>query len=282
MSKVVIIGCGFVGATIAYTMVLKNLMDTTVIIDINEELAMGEASDIAHGLAMLGVSQIRSGKYEDCRDADLIIITAGVNRKVGQTRDDLLEINEGIISSVLDNIALYYNGCFVLIVSNPVDQLTSYAYKKGFIKKNKIGGTGCLLDTSRWISELSKYLHVDINRIHAYAVGKHGSEQDLLWDYTQIDGLDIKRFCDKNNIIWNDGIKNQIHQKVTGMGAEIIRKKGRTQFGIAAAVACFVSCLVKTEYTIMSVGNVLNMNQCKSNIVKVGNYEITDVCEGIL
>lgn len=270
------------GSTIAYTMVIKNLMDTIVLIDINEELALGEESDIAHGLSTLGMSQIRTGEYEDCCDADLIIITAGINRKVGQTRDDLLEINEGIISSVLDNICLYYNGCFVLIVSNPVDQLTSYSFQKGFIAKNKICGTGCLLDTSRWISELSKYLKVDISRIHTHAVGKHGSAQDLLWEYTQIDDLDIKNFCENNNIDWDEDIKNHIHRKVTGMGAEIIRRKGRTQFGIAAAVAYFVSCLIKPEYTVMSVGNVLNTNECKSSVVKVGNYEILDVCGGVL
>lgn len=277
MSKVVIIGSGYVGSTIAYTMILQNTMDEVVLIDINTSLVDGEVMDISHGIYLFGNSRIRAGNYSECANAEIIIITAGINRKTGQTRDELMETNQLIMKDILNKIKKFYNNCFILVVSNPVDQLTEYASQLDFIRKNKICGTGCMLDTSRWISELSKYLKIEINRIRAYAVGKHGSSQSLLWEDVKVDNILIDDYCKKNNIEWNDSIKETLHNTVTSMGSDIIFRKGKTQFGISMIVTYIVECLKKECYTTMSVGNVLQSNVCRSSLVRVGNFEVISI-----
>lgn len=274
MSKAVIVGSGFVGATAAYTITLKRLVDEVVLVDINQELARGEAMDINHGFAGFGTTRIRVGDYRDCEQSDVIVITAGVGRKPGQSRDELLETNERIMKGILEEIRPHYTGSFVVIVSNPVDQLTTCAAGCGFISKNKICGTGCLLDTSRWVSELSDYLHVSVDRIHAYSVGKHGSDQRMVWDKATVDQLPIEEFCRKEQIVWNEDVREELQKRVTEMGAEIISRKGKTQFGIAMTVGYLLQCLKSTEPVEESVGTVLYSDTCTSALVKLGNFRV--------
>lgn len=274
MKKISIIGSGFVGSTIGYAITLRNLADEVVLIDVNRELAEGEALDISHGIGCFGGTKIRVGEYRDCGDSEIIIITAGINRKVGQSREDLLDSNKHIMDSILDSIQPWYKDSLVMIVSNPVDVLTGYAAKRGFIPANKICGTGCMLDTSRWVSELGKYLNVTVDRIRAYAVGVHGSNQRMLWDRAVVDGMPVEEFCRKSDIPWDESIRNCLHEKVTDMGAEIISRKGKTQFGIATAVAYIVECMGQTGYTLVSLGNVLYSEKACSDLVLIGKYEV--------
>lgn len=277
MSKVVIVGSGFVGSSIAFATVIRNVVDEVILIDCNKELAYGEVMDISHGIGNFSTTEIRIGDYEDCRDCDIIVVTAGTNRKVGQTRDDLFENNKKIMDSVMNSIKPYYNNSFVLIVSNPVDHLTEYVAEKGFISMNKLCSSGCWLDTSRWISELSNYLKVSIDRIEAYSLGKHGSSQYLLWEKAFVDGIHIDEFCKKNDITWNEDVKQELYRKVTVMGEEIIARKGKTQFGIATSVSHLIECLKNPEYTVVSVGNMFDSEECLSSLVKMGNYEIKSI-----
>ena len=255
--KITIIGSGGVGSAIGYALNFIPGVDKIVFIDRNQKAADGEALDIGHGIGALSSVSVRAGDYEDCRNSDIIIITAGINRQVGQTRDDLLERNQQIMDAILSELQPFYTDSFVIIVSNPVDYLTGYVASKGIIPKNKLCGTGCMLDTSRWICELSKYLNVKNNRIKAYAVGKHGSGQRLLWPLVTVDGLPIQTFCQQNGISWNGQVKEWLHQKVTEMGADIISKKGKTQYGIATVTAYLVQALLGKERTLVSVTHAL-------------------------
>lgn len=274
--KVVIIGSGFVGAAIGYALTYIRSVSEIVFIDKRIEAVQGEAMDISHGISSMSTAVVREGDYTDCVDSDVIIITAGMNRKVGQTRMDLLEQNKQIMDEVMDELRKVYRDSFVIVVSNPVDSLTEEVIHKGFIPEEKICGTGCMLDTSRWISEIAKYLKISTNRITAYSVGKHGTEPLMLWDMAKVDDESIEEYCKKNDILWNEEIKTQLQKRVTEMGAEIIRRKGKTQYGIATVVGYLVECLLKDTEILVTVGTTLGAEDksVSSRLVYMGNGRI--------
>lgn len=274
--KVVIIGSGFVGAAIGYALTYIKSISEIVFIDKRIEAVQGETMDISHGISSISTAFVREGDYADCMDSDVIIITAGMNRKVGQTRMDLLENNKKIIDDIMDGLKNVYKDSFVIVVSNPVDVLTEEVVRKGIIPEDRICGTGCILDTSRWISEIAKYLKVSTGRITAYAVGKHGTEPLMLWNMAKVDGEPIEEYCKKSSIVWNEEIKTQLQKKVTEMGAEIISRKGKTQYGIATVVAYLVECLQKDMDTLVTVGTTLGAEDksVSSRLVYMGDGRI--------
>lgn len=274
--KIVIIGSGFVGAAIGYALTYIKSVSEIVFIDKRIEAVQGETMDIAHGISSMSTAIVREGDYSDCVDSDIIIITAGMNRKVGQTRMDLLEQNKRIMDDIMDELKNVYKDSFVIIVSNPVDALTEDVINKGIIPEEKICGTGCMLDTSRWISEIANYLKISTSRITAYSVGKHGTEPQMLWEMAKVDDEPIEEYCKKNEIPWDEEVKGQLQKRVTEMGAEIIQRKGKTQYGIATVVAYLVECLLKDEETLVTVGTTLGVsdNCVSSRLVYMGNKKI--------
>ena len=221
---------------------------------------------------------VRAGSYIDCMDSSVVVIAAGINRKPGQTRDDLLEVNSGIVGDILSKLKPFYHGAFVIVVTNPVDALTEFVKNADFIPNNKLCGTGCMLDSARWVTELAKYLNIKNSRIQAYAVGKHGSGQHLLWEYTRIDGIPVDEFCMKNSIEWNERVQEKLQDIITNMGTDIISKKGRTQYGIASVVSYLVNALLQEKEILVSVGNVLDSSKSNviSTLVYIGSGKIRD------
>lgn len=275
-SKITIIGSGYVGAAIGYALTYMENIDEIVLIDIRLQASEGEALDINHGISAISTTTVRVGSYEDCRNSDIIIITAGKNRKLGQTRNDLLLSNQEIISDIMEHLKGVYQNSFVILVSNPVDLLTEFIAKQKWIPENQLCGTGCMLDTSRWISEIAKYLGIKNSQITAYAVGEHGIEQYILWSLVKVDGITIEDYCKKEQIVWNDRIKAQLHKIVTDMGEEIIRKKEKTQYGIATVVTYLVNSILSREDRLVSVGTTLgspNRIVC-SRLVYMGKKQI--------
>lgn len=147
--KVAIIGAGFVGSSIAYALTIRNLANEIILIDVNETRARGEAMDIQHGIPYMGTSSVRAGNYSDCRNCDLIIITAGRPRRPGETRLDMIADNIGIMKNVVDQIKPYYTHSVIMVVSNPVDIMTHMIDKWMGLPNGVVFGTGCILDTSR-------------------------------------------------------------------------------------------------------------------------------------
>ncbi|MCD7929014.1 MAG: hypothetical protein LUF86_02500 [Clostridiales bacterium] len=224
--KVTIIGSGGVGSAIGYALNFIPSVNMIVFVDLNIRAADGEALDIGHGIGALSTASVRAGDYEDCRNSDVIIITAGFGRQVGETRDDLRERNQKVMDSVLSKLRPFYTDSFVIVVSNPVDYLTGYVSRQGFIPAEKLCGTGCMLDTSRWISELCRYLNVKCSRVHAYSVGKHGSGQRLLWPLVTVDGKPIDDFCREQGITWGRPHQSLAGGKGHGDGSGYHRQKG--------------------------------------------------------
>ena len=163
--KVAIVGAGYVGASIAYALTIRDLASEIVLIDIDEDKAHGEALDIQHGMPYMGTSAVRSGDYSDCKNCDLIIITAGRNRRVGEERLDMIYDNIGTLKDVVDKIKPYYTHSVILVVSNPVDILTYKVAEWMDLPNGKVFGTGCILDTSRLVRSIANYTKINTEAI---------------------------------------------------------------------------------------------------------------------
>lgn len=255
--KVAIIGAGFVGSSIAYALALRDIAREIVLVDINKEKCAGEALDIRHGLSGMGTADLYAGEYSDCADCDLIIVTAGRNRKPGESRLDLASENAKIMKSVIDSIKAYYTRGCILIVSNPVDVLTQKASEWMGLPNGMVFGTGCLLDTSRFVRVVADYLQLSTGVINGYLVGEHGDSQIPVWSKLTIGGIPVEEYCSEMSIPWNEEVKEEITAQTRKMGAEIIRAKGKTHYGIATCVCHIADAIINQRPTIVSVSSPL-------------------------
>lgn len=253
--KVVIIGAGFVGSSIAYALALKDVAREIVLIDIMHDKTVGEAMDIRHGIPSMGASNVYVGDYEDCVDTDLIIITAGRNRREGETRLDLVKDNVKIVKNVVDSIKKYYNRGVIMVVSNPLDVIVQKVTEWMGLPNGMVFGTGCALDTSRLIACIADYVGISTGVINGFVVGEHGDSQVPVWSRVTIGGLPIEDYCANMGLEWNDEIKAEIAKKTTKMGSEIIKAKGRTHYGIATCVCYLADAIINHRPTIASVSS---------------------------
>ncbi len=265
-SKVAIIGAGFVGASTAFALSMKQMTNEMVLIDVFRDKAAGEAMDINHGLPFVGQMNVYDGDYSDCADCDAIIITAGANRKPGETRIDLARKNVAIAKEITANIMKYYTRGVILVVSNPVDILTYKIQKWSGLPGGRVFGTGTVLDSSRFRYLLSEKFDVDVKNVHGYIIGEHGDSQLPLWSATHIAGKNIQEFFDDPAYGIDDAYKTALIENVKRAGAEIIKRKGATYYAIAITINTILESLLKNQNTIRTVSSVIN-----------GNYGIEDV-----
>ena len=264
--KVAIIGVGFVGASIAYALTIRNLAREIVLIDIDHKKAEGEALDIQHGIPYMGISAVYAGDYSDTRDCDLIIITAGRNRRPGETRIDMVQDNSRIIKNVAESIKPFYTHGVILIVSNPVDILAFLCDAWMGLPRGRVFGTGCILDSSRFVSSVAEYVGLSTEVIKGTIVGEHGDSQIPIWSRLSIAGMPMEEYCDTLGLTWGDIEKTNIANKVKNMGATIIANKGKTHYGIATCVCLIADAVLNQRLTIASVSSPLD-----------GEYGITGV-----
>ncbi len=255
--KVAIIGSGLVGSSAAFALAMSGLASEIVLIDVNRERAFGEAMDLNHGIAFMGQMSISSGDYSDIAGADIIIITAGAARKPGETRLDLAKKNVGIVKSFLPDVMKYYTGGVLLVVSNPVDVITYIVQKETGLPVGKVVGSGTVLDSARFRYLIGEAFEVDVKNVHGYIIGEHGDSEVAAWSATHIAGKKI----DDSKID-----KNQILENVRTAGAQIIKTKGATHYGIAVSVVRICEAILKDQNSIITVGSVIQ-----------GNYGINDV-----
>lgn len=253
--KVAIIGCGFVGASAAFAMSINNLVSEMVLIDVNKEKAFGEALDINHGLSFVGQMNVYSGDYSDCKDCDIIVITAGANRKPGETRLDLAKKNVSIMKDITSNIMKHYNKGVILVVSNPVDILTYMVQKWTGLPSSRVIGSGTVLDSSRFRNQIANILNVDVKNVHGYIIGEHGDSQIPVWSATHIAGTKFDDYIAKNGITVD---KEKILTDVKTAGGVIIKNKGATYYGIALSINRICESLLKNYRTIMPIGTTIN------------------------
>ena len=193
--KAAIIGCGFVGSSIAFSLMQRGLYSELVLIDANQAKAEGEAMDLSHGLPYAASMQIYAGTYDDVADCAMVILTAGANQKPGETRLDLIDKNVAILKSIIPELTRRLFQGILLVVSNPVDVLTYAAWKLSGLPAKHVIGSGTVLDTARLKYLLGQYLGVDSRNVHAAIIGEHGDSELAVWSSANISSLDLDHFC---------------------------------------------------------------------------------------
>lgn len=256
--KVVVVGTGFVGTSIAYSMINQGLINELVLIDVNREKAEGEALDLLDGMSWAqGNIKVWAGDYTDCQDADIVVITAGVNQKPGQTRLELIDVNAGIMTSVVREVMGSGFDGILVIASNPVDVLTHVAWQASGLPSNRVVGTGTTLDTTRFRKELAAKLQIDPRSIHGYIIGEHGDSEVAVWSHTTVGGKPLLEFIVKNNRLTVEDLTT-ISDRVKNSAYEIINRKKATFYGIGMSVARIVRAILNNEQAVLPVSAYLD------------------------
>ena len=249
-NKIMIVGTGNVGASIAYgIMNQRTAVNEIVLTDIIAKDAEGEAMDLRDALAVApSFVKVKNGTYKDARDCDVVIITAGAAQKPGETRMELLAKNVNILQGMIEQIMdSGFNGLF-LIVTNPMDVLTYYAYKFSGLPAEKIIGSGTVLDSARLRTRISGFLNVNPKSVHAYQVGEHGDTELTLWSLADLGGQPVSKLLDKNT-------RAGISEFVRNEAYDIIEKKGATYYGIATCVIDILNCIFNDELRVLPVSS---------------------------
>ena len=270
MSKISVIGAGFVGATIANDLMIQGLASEIVLVDVNKQKAFGEALDIYQGAPFCSPAVVRPGEYSDVVNSDIVIITCGVARKPGMSRLDLAQVNVGILKDVAANVTPYAPNAIYIIVSNPVDVLTYVFHKISGIPEKQIIGSGTILDTSRLQSELARRFCISPKNVHAHIYGEHGDSAFVPWSLVTIANNNIDTFLagspDADRIEWNNDY-DEIEDFVKKSGGTVIANKGATYFAVAMSVCHICKCIFNDAGTALSVSTLMH-----------GEYGVEDVC----
>ena len=250
-----IIGTGMVGSSIAFALASSGIAEKLILIDSNKDRAIAEAMDISHSTPFNYGIKVTAGNYSDLSEAGIIIITAGANQKPGETRLDLLEKNVSIFKSIVPEVAKNAPNAILLIATNPVDIMTEVALKLSGFPKNRVFGTGTVLDSARFRSILARNLGVSPQSIHANVIGEHGDSEVLLWSSAIAGTTCVERFAKESNIHLDHVIKENIDNEVRNSAYTIIKGKGSTYFGIAAATLHICNCIIGDKHAILTVSS---------------------------
>lgn len=250
--KIVLVGTGFVGMSMAYTFLSQAGIDELVLVDVAKEKAEGEAMDLAHGLPYSPSKvKIKAGGYEECADASIIVVTAGAAQKPGQTRLELTGINTKIMKGICEEIkASGFNGILV-IASNPVDIMTYVAQKVTGLPSSQVIGSGTLLDTARLRYMISEYLDVNSSNVHAYIMGEHGDSSFVPWIHAYVGCKSLLELLDDQNKDLSDLLT--IYENVRDAAYQIIERKKATYYGIGLSLNRLVQAILNNENAIMTI-----------------------------
>ena len=254
--KVILVGTGFVGMSMAYSMLNQGGISELVLIDIDKEKTIGEEMDLSHGLPYAPQKMvIKSGDYTDCKDAEVVVITAGVAQKPGQTRLELAEVNTKIMKQITNSIMQSgFNG-IIVVASNPVDLMAYVVWKVSGLPKNQVIGSGTVLDTARLRYLMADYLKISSKNVHAYIMGEHGDSSFVPWEHCYVGCKKIIDVMNENNKPMED--LDKIYNGVQQAAYEIINKKKATYYGIGIALTRLIKAILSDENAIMPVSTYL-------------------------
>ena len=268
--KIALVGCGMVGMSMAYSLVNRGGINELVLIDINKEKTIGEAMDLSHGVPFSpGKIEIKAGDYEDCHDADIVVITAGVPQKQGgETRLELAQTNAKIVKEITESVVKSgFNGIFI-IASNPVDLMSYVVQKVSGFPREKVIGSGTLLDTARLRYIISQKLKVTSKNVHAYIMGEHGDSSFVPWSQCNVGCKNLTEMYKEHGYSAAD--LERVHQEVADAAYEIIEKKKATYYGIGIALSRLVAAILNDENVILTVSTL-----------QQGEYGINDIYIGV-
>lgn len=269
--KVVIIGAGAVGVSFAYALMIKGLAEEIVLIDLNKSLVEGEVLDLSHGGAFAPMLAIRGGDASDYAEAALIVVTAGAAQKPGESRLNLLERNARIMRSIAAEIKGSGSTAPVLVVSNPVDILTQIAIEMLDGDRQRVFGSGTVLDSARFRHILSKKCQVDIHNVHAYILGEHGDSEIAAWSLSHVGGSPVTGLCGTcgccDTPLAEAGGREAIQNEVRNSAYHIIDAKGATCYGVGMALVEISAAVLRDQRSVLTVSTLLQ-----------GEYGQRDIC----
>ncbi len=256
-SKIAIIGAGFVGSTTAFNLITQGVCDEILMIDINKERAYGEVMDLNHCIEYLNRNtKVVTGEYKDCKDVDIVVITAGPPPKPGQSRLDTelsAKITESIVNPIMES---GFNGYFI-IVSNPVDIIAHYVYKISGLPKNHIIGTGTSVDSARLKNFIGELLNVDPRSVQGYSMGEHGDSQMVPWSHVTVGGKSFYAILEDNKDLTGEVDLDKLVLDTSRAGWEVYERKGTTYYAIAAATVAIIKSIMHNENKIIPVSTLL-------------------------
>ncbi len=266
--KVVVVGAGAVGATFCYALAQSGLADEIALVDKNEHLVQGQVLDLVHGQPFFPTVSIHVGEPSDYADAHVIVITAGAAQRPGQTRLELLQINAGIMRSIIAEIIVQNSSAVVLVVSNPVDVMTHVAIKASGWERGRVFGSGTVLDSARLRYLLSSHCKVDVHNVHGYVLGEHGDSEFVAWSMAHVAGMPIDNYCPICHQCsdWKTE-RNRIEQAVRDSAYHIIDYKGATCYAVGLAMVRIVGAILRGQRSVLTVSTLLN-----------GEFGLNDLC----
>lgn len=268
-SKIILIGTGAVGSSFAYASTLLGVGRELGIIDINEDKVEGEVMDLTDAISFTKPKNIYKADYSDCKDAEVVVITAGAAQKEGETRLDLVDKNLAIFKDMIGKVvASGFDGIF-LVASNPVDILTYATWKYSGFPASKVIGTGTTLDSSRFKKEIAGLIGIDPRSVDAFIMGEHGDTEFPVWSHTNIGGLPIYEWV-KNQSELDEKALLDTFEKSKNAAYEIIKKKGATFYGIGMALTALVRAIIDDENSVYSTSSYLK-----------GEYGLDDIYLGV-
>ncbi|WP_040396949.1 L-lactate dehydrogenase [Anaerococcus senegalensis] len=268
-SKVILVGDGAVGSSFAYASTILGIGRELGIIDINEKKAEGDAMDLSDVLSFTNPKQIYKADYSDCKDAEVVVITAGIPQKSGESRLDLIEKNLKIFKDMIGQIVdSGFDGIF-LVASNPVDILTYATWKYSNFPANKVIGTGTTLDSSRFKKEIANLIGIDPRSVEAFIMGEHGDSEFAVWSHTNVGGMPLYEWV-KIHSETDEKELLDTFEKVKNAAYEIIDKKGATFYGIGMALARIVEAIINDQNSVFSTSSYLE-----------GEYGLDDIFIGV-
>lgn len=268
-SKVILVGDGAVGSSFAYASTILGIGRELGIIDINEKKAEGDAMDLSDVLSFTNPKQIYKADYSDCKDAEVVVITAGIPQKSGESRLDLIEKNLKIFKDMIGQIVdSGFDGIF-LVASNPVDILTYATWKYSNFPANKVIGTGTTLDSSRFKKEIANLIGIDPRSVDAFIMGEHGDSEFAVWSHTNVGGMPLYEWV-KIHSETDEKELLDTFEKVKNAAYEIIDKKGATFYGIGMALARIVEAIINDQNSVFSTSSYLE-----------GEYGLKDIFIGV-
>ena len=268
-SKIILIGTGAVGSSFAYASTLLGVGRELGIIDINEDKVEGEVMDLTDAISFTKPKNIYKADYSDCKDAEVVVITAGAAQKEGETRLDLVDKNLAIFKDMIGKVVdSGFDGIF-LIASNPVDILTYATWKYSGFPASKVIGTGTTLDSSRFKKEIAGLIGIDPRSVEAFIMGEHGDTEFPVWSHTNIGGLPIYEWV-RNQSELDEKALLDTFEKSKNAAYEIIKKKGATFYGIGMALTALVRAIIDDENSVYSTSSYLN-----------GEYGLDDIYLGV-
>lgn len=265
--KVTIVGAGMVGSTTAYRLMVSGMSSEIVLIDVNNDRAMGEAEDMDHALSMELPTTIRAGSYADAIDSDFVIVTAGLSNIKDGTRLDLCAKNAEIFKDIIPQLVKVAPKAFYIIASNPMDVMTYATIKYSGLPSNQVIGSGTVLDSARLRYILSRKIGISPTQISAYSLGEHGDSQVPIYSQVSVRGIGLENMLGQLGMVLLEEEKARMTEEVRTAAYRIISRKGATYYGIASAMLRIMRAIWRDEKVILPVSTLAR-----------GEYEARDIC----